>query len=246
MINVIFLGHYKGHTDELGDNDGSAFIAGIGLGNRCIQFMGLTLILGMNAALDTLVSQAAGAGNMELCGVYLNRGRFVMSVMFIPMMILSFNMESILIHLGQDPLASMYSQQYVLAYLPGLYFQCLQNCQLKFLNNLGYTKQPMISQSIAIAFHPLWCYIFMSKMDLGVIGIGIAGIITDLSVLLYNIAYSYHLKELRKALFWPDMRSFKDLSEYLRLGLPSAFMICLDNWAGSLVMFVAIYVSLEA
>ena len=37
VINLIFLGHYKGRRDELnqGKNDGSAFLAGIGLGNIC-------------------------------------------------------------------------------------------------------------------------------------------------------------------------------------------------------------------
>ena len=66
----------------------------------------------------------------------------------------------------------------------------------------------MVSQTVAIAFHPLWCYIFMSHYDLGIVGIGIAGVITDLSVLLYNIAYPYHLEELRPALFWPGGRCF--------------------------------------
>ena len=108
---MIMLGHYKGQRDELeqGHNDGSAFIAGIGLGHLCEQLMGLTLILGMNSALDTLISQAAGAGNMELCGVYLNRGRFVMSCMFFPLSLLSFNVESILLYFDQSPLASKYA-----------------------------------------------------------------------------------------------------------------------------------------
>ena len=127
IVNLIFLGHYKGRREELqqGHNDGSAFLAGIGLGNLCEAFLGLTLIVGMNGALDTLVSQAAGAGNLELCGVYLNRGRFIMTLMFIPLSVLTFNVESILLYFDQNALAAKYAQQYVIAYLPGLYFQCL-------------------------------------------------------------------------------------------------------------------------
>ena len=98
---------------------------------------------------------------------------------------------------------------------------------------------------VAVAFHPLWLWIFLYKMDLGIVGIGFAGVITDLSVLLYNIAYSYCLVEIREALFWPDRRCFENLKEYLMLGLPSAFMIGLDCWAGSLVNFFAAYVSVE-
>ena len=118
ICNLVFLGHYKGRQDELtqGNNDGSAFLAGIGLGNLCSEFMGLHLIVGMNSALDTLISQAAGAGNLELCGVYLNRGRFIMTMMFIPLSFLIFKVESILLYFNQDPLAAKYAQQYVVAY----------------------------------------------------------------------------------------------------------------------------------
>lgn len=58
VANIAFLGHYQGQKDELtsGSNDGSAFLAGIGLGNVCNHLMGLTIILGMNSALDTLIS----------------------------------------------------------------------------------------------------------------------------------------------------------------------------------------------
>lgn len=64
----------------------------------------------------------------------------------------------------------------------------------------------MISQAISMAFHPVWCYLFMSVCDYGIIGIGIAGVITDLSVLLQNIGYHYYLQDLRPSFFWPDRR----------------------------------------
>jgi len=47
--------------------------------------------------MDTLISQAAGAGNLELCGVYLNRGRYVMTIFFIPLCTISIFIEGILI-----------------------------------------------------------------------------------------------------------------------------------------------------
>jgi len=103
----------------------------------------------------------------------------------------------------------------------------------------------MVSQCVAIAFHPLWCYIFLNYYDLGITGIGIAGIITDLSVFLYNVAYSYNLRAIRSALFWPDSRCFEGVKEYLRLGLYSAFALGLDCWANALATFSAKYVSVE-
>lgn len=57
-------------------------------------------IIGLNSALDTLISQAAGAGNLELCGKYLNRGRFILCCMFVPIAILLGFTENILIAAG--------------------------------------------------------------------------------------------------------------------------------------------------
>ena len=66
------------------------------MGNAIINLMGMTALLGLSQALDTLISHAAGAGNLELCGVYLNRGRYIMIVMFIPFAIFAFQTEKLL------------------------------------------------------------------------------------------------------------------------------------------------------
>ena len=51
------------------------------------NIFGLAIIYGLNSSVDTLVSQAAGGGNLELCGVYLNRGRYIMTCAFVPISI---------------------------------------------------------------------------------------------------------------------------------------------------------------
>jgi len=48
----------------IGSLDNPAMMAGVGLGNMTINICGLSLILGFNAALDTLISQAVGAGKI--------------------------------------------------------------------------------------------------------------------------------------------------------------------------------------
>ena len=74
---MIFLGRY----------DEAHLLAGIGVGNMMTMF-GLSFIMGLNSAIETLVSQAKGAGNIELCGVYLNRGRFVLMLVCVPVAVI--------------------------------------------------------------------------------------------------------------------------------------------------------------
>ena len=102
-MNLAFLGH-------LGD---PSLIGGVGMGQACMSLMGMSIILGCNSALDTLVSQSAGAGNLKMCGVYLNRARYIMSLMFIPIIILSFYIERILIYANQDPVVAKWTQVYL-------------------------------------------------------------------------------------------------------------------------------------
>ena len=100
-------------------------MAGVGLGDVALAFLGQYALLGLNNAIETLAAQAAGAGNLHLAGVYLNRGRVLLTLFFIPMTILYFYIENILLYLGQDPEASKCAQIYAVYFLPGLYMQLL-------------------------------------------------------------------------------------------------------------------------
>jgi len=59
------------------------------MGNVCINMLGICIMVGFLGALDTLVSQAYGAKNYQLCGEYLNKARFVTTVAFVPLAISS-------------------------------------------------------------------------------------------------------------------------------------------------------------
>lgn len=60
-MNLVFIGHL---------NDPSK-LAAVGMGNMIINMCGVAPFYGLNSALETLVSQAWGAGNKKLCGEYL-------------------------------------------------------------------------------------------------------------------------------------------------------------------------------
>jgi Na+-driven multidrug efflux pump len=53
-----------------------------------INMFGIGTFFGLNSAVETLVSQAFGSKEMWLCGLYLQRGRVLVCVIFIPIFIL--------------------------------------------------------------------------------------------------------------------------------------------------------------
>ena len=50
---------------------------------------GFVIVIGMNTALNTLGPQAAGSGDYKLALVYLRRGQLCLSILFLPMLILT-------------------------------------------------------------------------------------------------------------------------------------------------------------
>ena len=167
-MNLAFIGHL----------DDAAMLSAVGLGNMTNNIFALSIILGFNCSLDTLISQAAGSGNIELSGVYLNQGRFIMTCIFLPIAIVLLNTKSLLIAIGQNPEAAGYAQVYVLTYLPGLYVQCLDDLQRKFLNNHKRNQFPFYCTCFGALFHGLWCYLFVIRLDYAILGIGIANLIS--------------------------------------------------------------------
>lgn len=71
-INLITIG-------QLGN---PVLVAAVGMGNIMMTTTGIGMFIGMNSAMETLVSQAYGANNLELCGIYLWRGRIGLLILF--------------------------------------------------------------------------------------------------------------------------------------------------------------------
>lgn len=150
------------------------------MGNMTQNLFAISIAMGVNSAIETLVSQTSGGGNLELCGVYLNRGRYILTLLFIPITILLFNVESVLNSIEvTTPNVARYTQEYILAFLPGLFLMAHTDLHRKFLNSLGKNNVPMVCLTLGTLTHFVWCQIFVINLQMGITGIGIALIITN-------------------------------------------------------------------
>lgn len=111
LINTYYIGHL----------DRPEIMAGIGMGNMLINILCFAITQGLNSALETFVSQSFGAANYKYCGILLNRGRLIVSVILIPIIVVFAFSDSILIAIGQDPAISQISKEYALLMMPGIW-----------------------------------------------------------------------------------------------------------------------------
>ena len=99
----------------------------------------------MNGAAQTLVSQAYGAENLRMCGVYLNRARLINTAAFIPLIVLVVFCKQILAKLGQDAKVIEFAFEYVIICLPGVYCQVMFDLKKRFLNCMNISWVPMLA-----------------------------------------------------------------------------------------------------
>ena len=86
---ALFLGYLPEiiNLSMIGQKYDTYSVNAISLCNIIIALLPFTLMYGINGALDTLMSQAYGAQDYELAGHFLNAGRFLMAVIYVPMFV---------------------------------------------------------------------------------------------------------------------------------------------------------------
>ena len=84
----------------------------------------LGVAMGINKAMDVLVTQAYGSGDLVLCGHYLNRGRFISLAVIVPIITLLFiYAEKVTLIFSRDENVVFYGANYLRVMLPATVIQ---------------------------------------------------------------------------------------------------------------------------
>jgi MATE family multidrug resistance protein len=95
--------------------------------------------------------------------------------------------------------------------------------------------------------HYFWCYLFTNYWSFGVQGVGLAFSIADFCIFtsLQVLTPLFH-SDVKEAWFLPDYSALHGLYEYVKLGIPSILMLCLEYWSFELMTLFAGYISVNA
>lgn len=92
-------------------------------------------------------------------------------------------------------------------------------------------------------FHIIWCYLFVIKYDLGIVGVGMSSSLSNFLIYSSVLIYTNSIQELKPAMkqkFF-HKRTFMGTFQYLELGIPSAAMLCLEWWAYEVMTLMSGY-----
>ena len=221
--NVLFSGF-------IGD---ASFISGWGLGLMANNLIVFSFGVGLCGAIDTLVSQAFGRKDFIMCGVLLNSSRIIITILFVPQMIVLLFSEQIFIAMGLPEESSKIAFIYIWATLIGSYSSMMFECTRRYLLAVGIYAPIMYILVATLFTHILTLYLLTFVWELGILGIGIATTVTYSIDFLAITIYSFISKDdivkiARKCI---TRESFKMIPKFLKFGVPACLMLLIDWFA---------------
>ena len=89
-------------------------------------------------------------------------------------------------------------------------------------------------------FHILYNYILVIKLDWGIHGTGISYFLSQLTVTLIVIVFSYYEKSIKETNFIPSFAILtSDLKPYLKIASLSTAVMCFDWWAWEIMILIS-------
>ena len=114
---------------------GQTYLAGISLAVSMANVTGVSVMIGLSSALDTLCAQAFGAQKFHLLGEQLQRAILILSIPAFATSVLWYFMDGVLDVLGQDPKIATIATRYLRAFIPGMWLMMLFACLRRFMVN---------------------------------------------------------------------------------------------------------------
>ncbi|KAI6659403.1 Solute carrier family 47 [Oopsacas minuta] len=220
IVSLIFTGHIGS----------GVYLDGAALALSFANIAGTSIIIGMASGMETLCSQANGAKNYKLVGVYYQRAMILCLLFCFPIWAMWLNAESILILLHQDVGVAKVTGDYlrilcfakpaVIIFLLSSRFMQTQNVvfPIIFLTALGNV--------VNIICHYLFVYLF---------GFGVEGSALSITIAYWSLAISYITYIRCSTLYqtsWPgwNLDVLRGWVHYCKYGIPGLITLCLEWW----------------
>ncbi|KAA8538134.1 hypothetical protein F0562_027742 [Nyssa sinensis] len=218
VVTQAFAGH-------LGETE----LASISIANTVIAGFDFGLLLGMASALETLCGQAFGAKRYHMLGIYMQRSWIVLFLCCILLLPLYLFATPVLKLLGQPDDVAEQSGLVALWFIPMHFsFAFLFPLQRFFQSQLKANVLAWVSLA-AFLVHVLISWLFVYRLQLGVVGIAVALDVSWWFLVFLSMGYAVWGG---CPLTWTgfSMEAFSGLWEFVKLSAASGVMLCLENW----------------
>ncbi|CAL9163380.1 unnamed protein product, partial [Musa hybrid cultivar] len=220
MISMLFLG-------RLGDLPLAGGALAIGFAN----ITGYSVLSGLAMGMEPICGQAFGARRHHLLGLALHRTILLLLCTSLPIALLWYCIHPILLLLGQRPALAAAASVYLQASLPDLFLQSFLHPLRIYLRTQCITLPLTACAALSIALHLPINYLLVSVLRLGIGGVALASVWTNLNLVVFLVAYIY-LSGLHRNTSGLSFSAecFKGWRSLLNLAVPSCVSVCLEWW----------------
>ncbi|URD75209.1 Multidrug and toxin extrusion protein [Musa troglodytarum] len=210
LVSMLFLGRL-----------GRLPLAGGALAIGFANITGYSVLSGLAMGMEPICGQAFGARRPALIGPVLHRAVLLLLAASLPISALWASMRSLLLLSGQDDDIAAAAQAYVLASLPDLLLQSFLHPIRIYLRSQSITLPFTYCAAAAALLHLPVNYVLVSVLRLGIRGVALASVCTNLNLLFLLLVYIYSsgVHQHTGAL---------DLTA--DLAIPSCIGVCLEWW----------------
>ncbi|KAL7165222.1 hypothetical protein ACSBR2_040996 [Camellia fascicularis] len=218
---------------------GDLQLAGGALAFTFANVTGFSVLNGLSGTMEPICGQAYGAKNFKLLHKTLLMATLLLLLTTLPISLLWLNVDTILIHFGQQREIVIVAKKYLLYLLPDLVITSFL-CPLKaYLSAQSITVPNMISSCLAVAFHVL-INLLLSRAK-GLEGVSMAVWITDLMVMIFLALYAL-IAENGKGGRWKEGgwwdQGVHDWITLLKLCVPCCLTTCLEWWCFEILVLL--------
>uniref|UniRef100_A0A494G9Q0 Protein DETOXIFICATION n=2 Tax=Pentapetalae TaxID=1437201 RepID=A0A494G9Q0_SOLLC len=137
VISVMFVGHL-----------GSLPLSAASIATSFASVTGFTFLMGTASALETLCGQSYGAKMYGKLGIFMQRAMFVLLILSVPLSIVWFYTEDILVLVHQNKSIARLAGSYARYMIPSIYAYALLQCLNRFLQTQNNVFPVFVSSGI--------------------------------------------------------------------------------------------------
>ncbi|KAJ4837870.1 Protein DETOXIFICATION 48 [Turnera subulata] len=219
MISMLFLGYL-----------GELALAGGSLAIGFANITGYSVISGLAMGMEPICGQAYGAKQMKLLGLTLQRTVLLLLSTSVPISFMWLNMKRILLSCGQDQEISSVAQTFILFSIPDLFFLSLLHPLRIYLRTQSITLPLTYCSAISVLLHVPINFLLVVHLKLGVTGVAIGMVWTNLNLFLFLISFVYFSGVYKDSWVSPSMNCLRGWSSLLALAIPTCVSVCLEWW----------------
>ncbi|MBA0808248.1 hypothetical protein Gohar_024004 [Gossypium harknessii] len=219
MISMLFLG-YLGELELAGGS------LAIGVAN----ITGYSVISGLAMGMEPICGQAYGAKQWKLLGLTLQRTVLLLLSASIPISFMWVNMKAILLWCGQNQEISSVAHTFILFAIPDLFFLSLLHPLRIYLRTQSITLPVTYCSAISVVLHVPLNYLLVFHFKLGVAGVAISMVWTNLNVFLFLSSFVYFSGVYKDSWVTPSTDCLRGWSSLLALAVPTCASVCLEWW----------------